>query len=244
VKVDEQAAPEGRVTTRYRVYAEGAPENKIFGFATWQLNQNLAYDAHDIYVNGQGLLMIHKPNSEQELSLSAPGDELVVAATVASAEPVRYLLSRRDGQLLISATLVPRPVLSEDKGCRLEARIAMPDASSVLIVVSGFPAKSQVPFVLESEGLVISQVLTTNLDGRAAVAVFPFVPGKAQGTLRASAEGPDCVPSVVLPWGLAAPSALNSPSTRPSVSLLSVHSPLSLMEAASEAGPFRIRRRS
>jgi len=75
VKIDEQTEPGGRIADRYRVYLEGAPDNKVFTFAAWPMNQPLAEDPHDIYVNGQGLLMIHKPIPEQEMRLSALDDD-------------------------------------------------------------------------------------------------------------------------------------------------------------------------
>jgi len=40
--------------------------------------QEILPDPHDIYVNGQGLLLTHKPKPEQEMSFSAPGDEFEV----------------------------------------------------------------------------------------------------------------------------------------------------------------------
>jgi hypothetical protein len=214
VKIDEQTAAEGRIADRYRVFVEGAPDNKVFSFATWPINQPLADDPRDIYVNGQGLLMIHKPKPEQELRLSAPGDELVVVAMTAIAEPVRYLFEKKDQKLVIPATLVPYPMMSEEHGCRLEARISMPDASSVLIVADGFPAKAKIPLVLVSEGFSFSGSMSADQDGHAVMAAFPFVPGKAQGTLRATAEGPDCLPTVVLPWGSSAAAPNPAPAQK------------------------------
>ncbi|HEY1255134.1 MAG TPA: hypothetical protein VGF01_10170 [Terracidiphilus sp.] len=216
VKIDEQTGADGRITDRYRVYVDGAPENKIFAFGSWPINKPLAFDSHDIYVNGQGLLLLHKPKPEQELSLSEPEDELVVVANTGTAEPVRYIFTRRDGQLLISATLVPHPIKSEEQGCQLEVRIAAPDASSVLLVIDGFPAKEKIPLVLESEDLSLSETMITNEDGHAVIAAFPFIPGKTQGTLRASAEGPGCLPEVRLPWSSAAQApASTSPKKKP-----------------------------
>jgi len=207
VKIDDQAVTGGHIEDRYRVYVDGAPENKVFTFATWPLNQPIVNDHRDVYVNGQGLLLIHKPKPEQEMSLIAPDDELVVVTMTASAEPIRYLFSRRDHKLLVSATLVPHPVKSEEHGCQLEARISMPDASSILISADGFPAKAKIPLVLESENLTFSGNMIADEQGHAVMAAFPFVPGKTQGTLRATAEGPDCLPSVVLPWGPATPAS-------------------------------------
>lgn len=210
VKIDENAMPGGRITGRYRAFVEGAPDDKVYTFGTWTLSQPLTFDPRDIYVNGQGLLMIHRPKPEQEMSLSAPDDELVISTATVSAEPVRFVFSRRDHQLLISATLVPQPVKSEDHGCRLEARITEFGASSVLIIADGFPAKNKISLILESEGLSFSGSMMADQDGHAVMAAFPIVPGKTQGTLRATAEGPGCLPTVVLPWGPSAPTPAQS----------------------------------
>ncbi|MFZ1086255.1 MAG: hypothetical protein WAN35_14920 [Terracidiphilus sp.] len=213
VKIDEQTVPGGRITDRYRVYVEGAPENKVFSFSTWPMDKTLTADPRDIYVNGQGLLLLHKPKPEQEMSLSALGDELVVETMTATAEPVRYLFARRDHQLLVPGTLVSHPVAAEEHGCQLEIRLSKPDASVVLIVADGFPAKEKIPLVLESENQSFSGDMIADQDGHAVMAAFPYVPGKTQGILRATAEGPDCLPTVVLPWGPAA-----APSTVPPTS--------------------------
>ena len=201
VKIDQQSKAGERVTARYRIFAEGAPENKIFSFTSWTLSNSPTLDAHDFYVNGQGLVMLHKPTPEQELIVEAPGDELVVTTVTRSAEPIRFLFARRDGELGLYATLIPHPVMAEEQGCRVEVRIAQPDATAVLIVADGFPAKDKMTLVIESGEEAVSEVLTTNADGRAVMAVFPFVPGKTHGVLKASAQGPNCLPQVVFPWG-------------------------------------------
>lgn len=211
VKIDEQVKPEGRVAARYRVFAEGAPENKVFAFTSWTLGNPLSMDPHDYYVNGQGLVMLHKPRPEQELSVAAPGDELVITTVTRSAEPIRFLFARRDGELGLYATLIPHPLISEEQGCRVEVRISQPDAMSVLVVADGFPAKDKVTLVIESGEETVSEALTTDADGRAVTAVFPFLPGKSQGVLKASAQGPNCLPQVVFPWGEEAHPAQKTP---------------------------------
>jgi hypothetical protein len=214
-KIDEQPTQEGRVATRYRVRAEGTPENKVFSFGTWPIDKTVSTDIRDIYVNGQGLLLLHPPAPEQEMSFKALDDELHIMPVTGIAEPVRYLFSGRDRQLSIYGTLVPHPVIAVDKGCRLEVRIAQPDAKAVLIIADRFPARERIPLVLESEGSSASEELNTNADGHAVMAVFPYVPGKAQGMLKATAEGPGCLPSVLLQWGAAHPAASTNPQPQP-----------------------------
>ena len=211
VKIENQAVQEGHGPTRYRVFAEGAPQNKVYSLQTWLVSDKTSTDPHDLYVNAQGLVMLRRPRSEEEAGLTAGPDELEVESGPVVAEPMRFLLSSLDGELLIYGTLVAHPLQSNDEGCRLEARIAQPDEATVLIVANGFPAKSKIPLVLRSGEAAVSDLLETDSDGHATAAVSPFVPGVTQGVLKASAEGPNCLPSVVLPWKTVANAAPKSP---------------------------------
>jgi hypothetical protein len=210
-KIDGTVAQSGRVTERYRFFAEGANENKVFALRTWLVDNTLSADTRDIYVNTQGLLMIHKPKPGQEMILKAGDDELVVVVAADNAEPVRFVLASRDGETQFYGTLVPHPLAADEQGCKLEVRIAQPDASAVLVIADGFPAKAKIPLVLESAGSVDSEVLTTNSDGHAEIASFPLATGKDLEVIKASAEGPGCLPSVVLQRSAAAHAAPKTP---------------------------------
>jgi hypothetical protein len=208
----EKIAGQGSATAeppRYRVFAEGAAENKVYNLGVWPVGKPLLYRRENVYLNAQGLVMEHRPTPEEEASFKAPGDELVLTPEAGSAEPVRYILSSLDDQLSIAGTLVPHPVVSQDQQCTLEARIAEPDAAAILIVADGFPADARLSLVLESEGNNAHLDLKTDESGHAEVADFPTVPGKAQGSVLITAEGSDCLPSVRLPWG--APVAAKAP---------------------------------
>ena len=188
---------------QYRVFAEGAPENKVYSLGVWFIGKELLYRHENVYLNTQGLFMRHKPTPEQETAMKAPGDEVVLIPETASAEPVRYVLLSIDNQLSIQGTLVPHPVVGQDQECTLEARIAEPGTTAVLIVADGFPADARLSLVLESEGSAAHLDVTTDENGHAEVADFPAVPGKSQGSLLITAEASDCLPSVRLPWGVA-----------------------------------------
>lgn len=211
VKIDERAMPGGRVATRYRVFAEGAPQDRVFSFQTWKVDDTFSDDPRDIYVNTQGLVMTRKPTPEEETSLRAGDAELHVEIATEEAEPMRYALIRRDGGGMIFGSVVARPMVSYDQGCTIEAKLAQPGAAAVLVDVDGFPAKAKISLVLKSEGADVSEKLETDQDGHAVMGVVTTVPGKAQGTLKATAEGRNCLPSVVLPWVAAAPPAVKAP---------------------------------
>lgn len=211
VKIDDEGTPGSAIPVRYRVFAEGAPQDMVFVLDTWPMSNELSVDPRDMYVNMQGLVMTHKPAPEQEISLKSPGDELDIQSAAGNGEPVRFALASRDGAISIYGTAVGHPVESYDRGCRIEARIAEPGATAVLITINGFPGKTKVPLVLESAGAQLSEVLDTNADGHAVIAVLTTVPGVTEGTLKATAEGKKCLPSIVLPWSVAA----KAPATAP-----------------------------
>ncbi|HTW79645.1 MAG TPA: hypothetical protein VME23_08905 [Terracidiphilus sp.] len=200
VKVGETQTPEGSVT-RYRIFAEGAPENKVYGLGTWIVGKLVSYGDQDVYVNAQGLVMTRRAHLAEEGASELPGVELLVSPKNIPGEPTRYALYSRDREVTAFGTLVPHPVVNQDGGCRLEARIAAPDATAVLIVADGFAARARLPVVLESQGEITNVDVVTDDNGHAVVASFPYIQGKIQGTLKASAEGQDCLPSVQVPWG-------------------------------------------
>jgi hypothetical protein len=208
-KID--AAGTTAAPVRYRVFAEGAPENKVYRLGVWVIGKELAYRTESIYVNGQGLILQHRPTAHEETSFKAPGEELVLMPETGNAEPVRYVLSSLDGELSIQGTLVPHPDVGRDGECMVEARMAEPGAAAILIVADAFPAEARLSLVLESEGKTTHLDLTTDESGHAEVADFPTVPGKAQGTLTITAEGTDCLPSVRLGWGTAPAAAGKAP---------------------------------
>jgi len=200
VKADDQVTPKGTVA-RYRVFAEGAPQNKVYAWSVWQASGDPIVQPGDLYVNERGLLLTHRPLPEEMSSLQAPGSEFYIVPEADAGVPLRYGLYSRDTQLVVPGTLVPQPIASVDHGCRLEVRIAQPNASAVLFVADGFPLESKVPLVVESEGETANVVMDADGSGHAIVVGFPYVYGVAKGNLKATAEGPDCLPSVTLPWG-------------------------------------------
>jgi hypothetical protein len=198
-KAGETQTPDGAVE-RYRVFAEGVPEDKVYGLDVWEIGKLTNPAGQDVYVNAQGLLMTRQPHPEDEFASKLPGVEVIVSPKNIAGEPTRYALTSRDRDLTAYGTLVPHPVVTQIGGCRLEVRVAAPGSAAVLIVADGFDPQTRLPMVLESLGEISNVDVVTDNDGHAVVAGFPFIQGKTQGTLKVSAEGDNCLPSVQLPW--------------------------------------------
>jgi hypothetical protein len=215
-KVDEVKTADGD-QPRYRVYAEGAPEDKVYGLSTLEVGKVIDNSVQDVYVNAQGLVMTRRPNPEEEGLTRMPGSELYVTPKSFPGLPTRYAVGSRDGTVTAFGTIDPIPVVNFDRLCRLEARIGAPGAAAVLIVADGFTPKMRLAIILESQGDIVNIEAITDHNGHAVVAGFPFIQGQTKGILKATAQGQNCLPSVQIPWDstAAAPAAQTAPASTP-----------------------------
>lgn len=211
-KVDETHTSTGN-QIRYRVFAEGAAENKVYGLSTLEVGKDISNSEQDVYVNAQGLVMTRRPEPEEEGVSKLPGAELYLTPKTVPGLPTRYGVASRDRDLTAFGTIDPYPVVNVDRLCRLEARIGAPGAAAVLVVADGFTPKMRLPIILESQGEVVNIEVTTDHNGHAVVAGFPFIQGKTQGVLKASAQGDNCLPSVQIPWDSTPAAPAAAPAT-------------------------------
>ena len=105
-QVGEVKTPQGNLP-RYRVFAEGAPENKVYGLSTWVVGKIIDNRDQDVYVNAQGLVMTRRPNPNEEGESQLPGVELYVTPKTTPGEPTRYGVASRDRDVTVNATMPP-----------------------------------------------------------------------------------------------------------------------------------------
>jgi len=197
----EESRSSGKSLSTYRIYVPGAPENRKYALTVWRIGSDPHSVPGDVYVNTKGLLMVRKPSQSQEDSDFVGDDELHLAVEAAQGEPIRYALASSDKQLIISGTLVPFPLEGKGQGCRLEVRLAMPDADAVLISADGLPANADVPVQLVSAGVAETGVFHADAQGHAVTTDLPFVGGQDRGTLRVALVTKECSTEVDVPWG-------------------------------------------
>jgi hypothetical protein len=203
-KIDE-TTHEGKSYISYRVYFPGAPQGKKYLLQVWKIGTSLKEIetvSDKVYVNAKGLLMTHKPRSDQESKDSALNDgEVVLALRAARGEPARFVLSVPNKNFLVTGTVVPYPIESKDGSCRLEARLGSNDGETILLYADGLPPNSTVPFQTSSENEAHTVSFPVNANGHAETVVLPYVVGKDSGVLKASLSTKACTVSVEIPWG-------------------------------------------
>jgi hypothetical protein len=96
---------------------------------------------------------------------------------------------------------VPNPIEKKDGNCRLEARLAIPEAEGVIIYADGLEPGTDVPFQAVSEGESHPGSFHTNAHGHAATVNLPYVKGKSYGVLKVSVAAKGCTVSIEIPWG-------------------------------------------
>jgi hypothetical protein len=197
-KIDEKISS-GKRVAQYRAYVFGVPESKKYTLTVWKVGSEPHLLSSGIYVNAKGLLMVHKPHPEQLNSDFVGGDEFHLDVQAAQAEPVRYSLTSTDKEILVYGTVVPFPREDTDRGCQLEVRLALSDASAVLIYADGLPANTVVPFQLLSVGDPETRKFNVNTQGHAVSTVFPSSYGKESSSLKVTLTTAECSVAVDLP---------------------------------------------
>jgi hypothetical protein len=191
--------------TRFRVFAHGVSEGTQYVVAIWKIGtpvQNLQVISSPAYVNRKGLLLTRKPSADQEdIESAGEGLEFDIGIQAANGEPIRFALRSKNSKVIVPGTLIPYPIESSDKGCRLSALLSAPEADIVLVTANGFAPNTDLVVEGDSAGELKQSKHKTDANGHVQFAELPDVVGKEAGVLADTIETPDCSVTVQVPWG-------------------------------------------
>jgi hypothetical protein len=146
--------------------------------------------------------LLNKPKPEQEDSETvADGTEFDVGVKVAKGEPVRFVLRDKKTNMIVPGTLVPSPIESVDKSCKLTALLATPQGNSILVYGDGFSPNSEVVVKSNSAGELKESKNPVDAKGHIQFVELPYVLGKDVGIVKETISTKDCTVSVEIPWG-------------------------------------------
>ncbi|HTX41887.1 MAG TPA: hypothetical protein VMD25_08680 [Acidobacteriaceae bacterium] len=140
---------------------------------------------------------------------------VTIQAVAAPGEAIRVALIGADRSNGAATSVVPYPIVNADKGCSLQAILAMKDASLDIIQGNGFPPSSTVKVETTTAGQTQTLNSKTDPNGRMVFAVLPAEHGGTSGetTVRyvgilhtpgeppAAKPDPACAPVVTIHWG-------------------------------------------
>jgi len=200
----ELATPDGHLA-RYRIYAPGAPEDTPYILAAWKIGaslDDLEVLSSAVYVNRKGLLLNRQPAAaEQDSETLADDVEFELSAQAADGEPLRLVLRSPDNKIMIPGTLVPFPIESADKSCKLTALLATSEGQAILLYGDGFPPNAQVVEDNDSSGELKHSTKPADANGHVQFVALPYVIGKTAGVLKDTLSTKDCSVTVSIPWG-------------------------------------------
>jgi hypothetical protein len=209
-KVDQSNDPAGHAV-RYRVFADAAQLSTPYVLGVWRIGNdldNLEVLSESAYVNRKGLVLNNLPNPGQQDSVAlTDGSELEISANVAKGEPVRVILRSQDWKTMIGGTIVPFPIESTSKNCRLRALLAEPEARAVLLYADGFPSNSILTVESNAPGAAGAKIYT-DAKGHGSLIEEPRLNGQSAGTITETVRVPACAVTVNVPWGVGSSSPM------------------------------------
>jgi hypothetical protein len=185
----------------YQLQGTGFTPDLKLTLLRWPLNQNVTTVMDGIRVNAAGIAVCNGPDAGscgKTMQAQAP---IEIKATVAKGEAVRVALVADDKKHGAAVSLVPFPIASEDKGCKLQVIRGAKNDEMVLIQGDGFTSAANFTAGSESFGEKRPMGAKPNASGHFVVAMTPWVTGHDDGDTVIYAQTDTCSPTLSFHWG-------------------------------------------
>jgi hypothetical protein len=185
----------------YQLTGAGFTPDTKLTLLRWPLNQNVAPVMDGIVIDSTGTAVCAGPDAGscgKTMKANAPVE---VTTTVAKGEAVRVALVAPDKKHGAAVSVVPFPLESEDKGCKLEVIRGSKDDELVLIEGDGFGSAANFNAGTESFGEKRPIGAKPNAQGHFVVAMTPWVTGHDNGDTVIYAQTDTCSPTLSFHWG-------------------------------------------
>lgn len=215
-EVKREQTPNGTQIT-WQLTGKGFTPDMQLTLIRWPLNENVTPVMSGIVVNASGTAVCGTPSSTTPASPTTstanalqapactatikPGTPIEISSTAAKGEAIRVALIAADRTHGAAVSLVPFPIVGEDRGCRLEVLLGLKNAGMVLIEGEGF--KQDATYTIGSESYGEKHPLETkiNAQGKFVAALTPGAQGHDTGDTVIYYQSGTCTPTVSFHWG-------------------------------------------
>lgn len=205
----EKHTQDGKTFTSYYVYAPGLPTDKPYTMIRWQIGWDASQPPFtpvqtNLYANDRGVVMCRKPsNSERNLEASAMDSDtrLDVIAAGSMGEPVRFALYTDGDGVVAMGRIIVNPIQADDKGCHLQAILAVGGGQIMLVEGTGFASNAKVSLSRTSGGQSDTAEFRTDKSGRLETVAILTNKGQAGGKATIVMRSDSCAPAVTFQWG-------------------------------------------
>jgi hypothetical protein len=201
LSLKEIARKEGTVT--YLIHADGLRQDTIYTLAQWPVTMpESAVLMEGIMFNKSGTaICAGKPGACRDPETPNEPSDIQFIASAAPGEPLRIAVLEGDKPRAY-LKMTPPPIVSQDKGCRLESVLLTPRGEVLFVEATGFPPNSDLATYMNSEGEVQERKVKANAQGRYITAISPPKEGLKKGSVRIRITGPNCSPEVSVRWAV------------------------------------------
>jgi hypothetical protein len=192
---------EGKPVMQYHVKVSGAPKNKLYTLMAWSITMPQPAAMMDgLAIAADGTVGC-PPNSTRNCAQRMKGAELKLTYTPGIGEIYRHALISEDHTTRIFFSIVPAPMIEQDKACSLEIVRLSPRFELALIRGKGFTPGEQISFHTQSYQEVHDTQPKVNPQGEFWATLSPFVKGRTMGTTEVLVKSRTCAPTLSFEWG-------------------------------------------
>lgn len=192
---------ERKPVMQYRLKVNGAPKNKLYSLMAWPITiPRPATLMEGLAIAADGTVGC-PPNSNKSCAQHMKGAELKLTYTPGIGEIYRHALISEDHTSRIFFSIVPAPMVEQDKACSLEIVRLSPRFELALIRGKGFAPGEPIAFHTQSYQEVHDQQPKANPQGEFWATLSPFVKGRTMGTTQVVVRGKGCAPALSFEWG-------------------------------------------
>ena len=192
---------QGKPLMQYHLKVSGAPKNKLYNLIAWPIMvAQPATIMEGLAIAADGTVGC-PPNSDRSCAQRFKGAELKLTYTPGIGEIYRHALISEDHATRIFFSIVPAPMVEQDKGCSLEIVRLSPRFELALIRGKGFTPGEQISFHTQSYQENHDLQPKVNPQGEFWATLSPFVKGRTMGTTQVVVKSKSCSPALSFEWG-------------------------------------------
>jgi hypothetical protein len=192
---------QGKPVMQYRIKVSGAPKNKLYTLMAWPITIPQPATMMDGLAIASDGTVGCPPNSDRSCAQRMKGAELKLTYTPGIGEIYRHALISEDHTTRIFFSIVPAPMMEQDKTCSLEIVRLSPRFELALIRGKGFTPGELISFHTQSYQEAHDSQPKVNPQGEFWATLSPFVKGRTMGTTQVTVKSKSCAPTLSFEWG-------------------------------------------
>jgi len=201
VQLQKKEQADGKPVMQYRIKLSGAPRNKLYSLVAWPITISEPVTMMEgLAIAADGTVGC-PPDSTKSCAQRMKGAELKLTYTPGIGEIFRHALVSEDRQSRIFFSIVPAPMIENDKSCSVEVIRLSPRFELAVIRGKGFTPGELLSFHTQSYQEVNDKQPKVDSSGDFWAVLTPFVKGHTMGTTQVTVKSRNCAPQLSFEWG-------------------------------------------